>query len=386
MLSVRATVAQLTLTVSSDVDYLSVLVRQAALREDLRGRLGCAAPACDLEMRVTAGSVLLVAIITLPHLPSLSAVQLSVLSAAAALGTLTTEDASQALSIALAAPPCFERDDSAVVSIAVAPPPPPPSPQLPPPGAQGLSARTMLMLTSIIGGCAVVCVACCVALVACSYWRRRRRLSEPKVMGAHAMPPPQPQPTVTALAPFYDTPWENHTAAAAAGHAERAGTVEPYGVAALRCNPHLGWRGASEVDAAAHTAWDPRSDTPYRTPVRDHKASNPISTPTMSLPTQCNQYRSRPHGQAHGYPTAPMSNRSYYFPGRAHSMASPLPQCAGGVLTPSLRPSSRRDQEEPGSRMRRLAWIEHYVNSGRVQQAMDLGWDGKWEQQLQQRI
>ena len=370
---------QLTLTVSSDVDYLSVLARQTALRENLRGRLGCVAPACDLEMRVAAGSVLLLAIITLPRSPSLSAMQLGVLNEAAALGTLAMEEASQALSIALAAPPHFKRDDNAFVSIAVAPPPPPPSPQLPPPGAQGVAVSTMIVLTSVIGGVAFVCAACCVALVACSYWRRRRQ-NEPKAVGALAMPPPLPQPAVTALAPSCDMPWMmNH--AAAAGHAERADTIDPRGIAPTQSDPHWGNCDASEVAAAAHVTWDPRSGTPYRTPARD-RSGNLISTPTMSMPTRCN----RPHGQAHGYPTAPMSDRPYYFPGRAHSMASPLPQYAGGILTPSLRPSSRRDAEDPGSRMRRLAWIEHYVNSGRVEQALDLGWDGKWEQQLQQRI
>jgi hypothetical protein len=60
------------------------------------------------------------------------------------------------------------------------------------------------------------------------------------------------------------------------------------------------------------------------------------------------------------------------------SSAAPAPPPAADP--PTLGSVSENDEDEDEEEQRRLEWIKYYVKVGKIQEAFDIGWDGRrWE-------
>ena len=137
IVALPSTVVEVGLTVSGDVGSFDE-TRQENLRARLRQTLGCNEPACFLTLRVSAGSVTVAAVLTIPDAPpdsdsttitSAAAAAAAVTAAANVLATQPIAEISTTLGETVEeAPPVAV--GHAIVPLVVAPPPP--SPFLPP--------------------------------------------------------------------------------------------------------------------------------------------------------------------------------------------------------------------------------------------------------------
>jgi len=124
IVSVPATVVTLGLTIAGDVSSFGE-EEQASLKSTLQDELSCHEPDCFLELRASAASVSVTAILTIPDSVSISVLS-NVLDTANALVAqpAATISASLGVSVESAAPVTTETQVS--VPLAVAPPPPSP--------------------------------------------------------------------------------------------------------------------------------------------------------------------------------------------------------------------------------------------------------------------
>jgi hypothetical protein len=131
-----ATVVELGLTISADLASFGE-AEQASLKTTLELELGCFPPACLLELRLSASSVAVSAILTIPDTGpgNSSATASSITTAATTLVQQPPEALSSSLGVTVVSAAPVAVASGVAVPIAVAPPPPspPPSPPSPPP-------------------------------------------------------------------------------------------------------------------------------------------------------------------------------------------------------------------------------------------------------------
>ena len=220
IVALPSTVVEVGLTVSGDVGSFDE-TRQENLRARLRQTLGCNEPACFLTLRVSAGSVTVAAVLTIPDAPPDSD-STTITSAAAAAAAVT------AAANVLATQPIAEISTTLGETVEEAPPvavghaivprvvaPPPPSPFLPPsppplqsdsqaseeesdaesPDVVDTDSQTANLEGTGLGAgplIAIIVSVCVlfVLIVACSAWRmirRRTSMGSGKAHG-HATP------------------------------------------------------------------------------------------------------------------------------------------------------------------------------------------------------
>ena len=220
IVALPSTVVEVGLTVSGDVGSFDE-TRQENLRARLRQTLGCNEPACFLTLRVSAGSVTVAAVLTIPDAPpdsdsttitSAAAAAAAVTAAANVLATQPIAEISTTLGETVEeAPPVAV--GHAIVPLVVAPPPPSPFlPPSPPPlqsDSQASEEESDAESPDIVdtdsqtanlegtglgaGPLIAIIVSVCVLfvlIVACSAWRmirRRTSMGSGKAHG-HATP------------------------------------------------------------------------------------------------------------------------------------------------------------------------------------------------------
>lgn len=142
MAEVAATQVKVALKAAGSVaEFAPGSPARASLESSMKQQLSCYPPACLLELRVTAGSVNLEAVLTIPNTggggtasDDDAAVASSVLAAATSLASQPVAALSASLAVTILeapVPPTVQAN--VAVLIAVAPPPPPPEPPEPPP-------------------------------------------------------------------------------------------------------------------------------------------------------------------------------------------------------------------------------------------------------------
>ena len=208
IVALPSTVVEVGLTVSGDVGSFDE-TRQENLRARLRQTLGCNEPACFLTLRVSAGSVTVAAVLTIPDAPpdsdsttitSAAAAAAAVTAAANVLATQPIAEISTTLGETVEeAPPVAV--GHAIVPLVVAPPPPSTPPPFLPPSPPPLQSDSQASeeesdaespnfvdtdsQTANLEGAGVgagpliaIIVSVCVLfvlIVACSAWRKIRR-------------------------------------------------------------------------------------------------------------------------------------------------------------------------------------------------------------------
>jgi len=129
---VDATVVTVAFVLDGSVDDFGA-AEQAAFTSQLRARLGCFAPSCDVVLTVRSGSVLVDAVVTVIDDDDTAASDSDeddgVVAAAQELGGQAAAQTSAQLGVSVVTATVLQVDTDAVVSVDVAPPPP----SLPPP-------------------------------------------------------------------------------------------------------------------------------------------------------------------------------------------------------------------------------------------------------------
>jgi hypothetical protein len=129
VVSMPATMIQIRLNVSGDLTSFGPF-RQQNITEALSDYFACYEPNCRIELRITAASVAITAIITIPD--SVPAQAANVVDVANDFAHYPIGNVSNILGVSVISPPVVSVKTGVVTPIAVAPPPPPAAPPEPP--------------------------------------------------------------------------------------------------------------------------------------------------------------------------------------------------------------------------------------------------------------
>ena len=175
VVSVVASVVTVGLTIAEGIEAFDEAAR-GALASTLAQTLGCHEPACFLELRVSAASVRVDALLTIPDaLPGSGAATNDIAAAAATLASSDSSTLSNTLGVNVSGTIAPTIQQAVSVPLVVAPPPPspPPSPSpltppaVPPSSSSGRDTVTAVIITA--GGGTALLLLICGSL----WWRRR---------------------------------------------------------------------------------------------------------------------------------------------------------------------------------------------------------------------
>lgn len=178
MVEAAASVVSFTLLIAESIDAFTP-ERQASIRVTLSAELACFAPACLIKIVLTAGSVNLEVVVTIPNeqdggdsVTPAVLVSTSNLLALQGAGSLASVFGSTA--VASSTSPNVQRDVTVLVAVTRMPSPPP----SPPPPSPPLSPKSDFPVGAVVGP--VVGVAVCIGIAVGIFICCRRRKSSAK--------------------------------------------------------------------------------------------------------------------------------------------------------------------------------------------------------------
>lgn len=161
-MEVVASIVTFELAVGGDVSSFDES-RQTSLKSSLRELLDCFEPDCGLELRISAGSVSVQAVLTIPD-ASPSGNATSTLAATQSLLSQPLASLSASLNVDVESASTVAMQTGVSVPIVVAPPPPsnPPSPSTPAPSASPAGSIVGAVAGALGGVCFVLVVLLCI--------------------------------------------------------------------------------------------------------------------------------------------------------------------------------------------------------------------------------